>query len=173
MTETEDTRTREELITELRSAYAEISRQQNSLHRAWQKERDAYRDEAAQARREAWRTVTRNPQLYVMSHVESQFKALMDTTRDHRCGKGGGGTGMAEVHAAMRAFWGQYRSVAGNADVSAAVEIKRLREYMQEVGNQLHANTAPDDYGDGCPCVGCELVRGIDAMKGHDDVQGR
>lgn len=163
MTETEDTRTREELITELRSAYAEISRQRDALHLAWQKERDAYREEAAQARREAWRVVTFNPQLYVMSHVENEFKVLMSAARDHKCGKSGSGTGMAETHAAMRAFWEQYRSAAGNADVSAAVEIKRLREYMQEVGEQLHADTAPDEYGDGCPCVGCELVRGTDA----------
>jgi hypothetical protein len=161
MTETEDTRTREQLIAELRAAYVEISRQRDALHVAWQKERDAYREETAQARRGAWRTVTFNPQLYVMSHVETQFKSLLSAARDHKCGKGG--TGMAETHAVMRAFWEQYRSAAGSADVSAAVEIKRLREYMQEVGNQLHADTAPDEYGDGCPCVGCELIRGIDA----------
>jgi len=161
MTETEDNRTREELVTELRAAYAEISRQQDALHLAWQKERDAYREEAAQARREAWRVVTFNPQLYVMSHVENEFKLLMSAARGHKCTKGG--TDMAETHAAMRAFWDQYRSVEGSADVSAAVEIKRLREYMQEVGSQLHADTEPDEYGDGCPCVGCDLVRGIDA----------
>ena len=163
MTEIEDTRTREQLTAELQAAYAEISRQQDALHKAWQKERDAYREEAAQARREAWRTVTFNPQLYVMYHVEMQFKALMEAARDHKCGKSGSGTDMAEAHAAMRAFWESYRSAAVNADVSAAVEIKRLREYMQEVGEQLHADTAPGEYGDGCPCVGCELVRGIDA----------
>jgi hypothetical protein len=96
-----------------------------------------------------------------MSYVENEFKALMSAAQDHRCGKGG--TGMAETHAAMRAFWDQYRSVEGNAGISAAVEIKRLREYMQEVGSQLHADNAPNEYGDGCPCVGCEPVRGINA----------
>ena len=161
MTETEDNRTREQLTEELRSAYAEISRQRDALHLAWQKERDAYREEAARARREAWRTVTFNPRLYVTGHVENEFKVLMSAARDHKCGKGR--TGMSETHAAMRAFWEQYRSVEGNADTSAAVEIKRLREYMQEVGEQLHADTAPGEYGDGCPCVGCELIRGIDA----------
>lgn len=163
MTETEDTRTREQLVAELRAAYTEISRQQDALHLAWQKERDAYREEAAQARRDAWRTITFNPQLYVMSRVENEFKALLEAARNHRCGKGANGTGMAETHAAMRAFWEQYRSAAGNADVSASIEIKRLREYMQEVGSQLHADTEPDEYGEGCPCVGCELIRGIDA----------
>jgi hypothetical protein len=163
MTDIEDTRTQVELIAELQAAYREISRQQDALHTAWQKEREAYREEAAQARREAWRTITFNPQLYVMSHVETQFKAVMDATMNHRCGKGANGTGMGEIHAAMRDFWERYWSVEDSADVSAAVEIKRLRTYMQEVGSQLHADTAAEAYGNGCPCVGCELIRGIDA----------